>query len=107
MTENALLENIKSLQQKHQNIKITIGSILGFVLIFYFFTFAMLVDKFPRGFFIFEAISTVLIVICLFKLNNVAMAVFKVMAGRHKDLLGKLTASDMDTNAEDLEKKLG
>lgn len=107
MTDTTTLDTIETLQSKHQNIKITLGASMGMVLIIYFFTFAMLVDKFPPAFFIFEAITSVMIFISFFKLNAIAFAILKPLAGRQRRaLLSTLNANDMEKKPEEIAAKL-
>ena len=97
------LETTKEIQDSQRNIKIIIGSVIGIILIFFFFTFASLVDKAPPIFFTIETIIAILITPILFVLNRVSFAVVKFRKGKKaelKDTLAKMNNNDVDKEAE-------
>jgi len=108
MSEQAIAK-LKQLQEKQTSIKISIGVTIGIIFLIYFFTFAMLVDKFPPAFFIFEAITSLIFFISLFILNRIS---FFFMGGKIKKAakefpaLAKYQANDVDTKAEKLLEEL-
>jgi len=107
---NTQLETIKTLQESQKNTKIWIGTIMGIILILFFFTFAMLVDKAPPLFFIVETIITIIIIPCFFMLNRISFAILKMKKGKKeefKSLLDKMTRDDVDKKAETILEKIG
>ena len=108
MTDNQL-ENIKTLQESQKNTKIWIGAIMGVILILFFFTFAMFVDKFPPIFFIVETIITLIILPSFFMLNRISFAILKIRKGnkeQFKNILAKIHRDDVDKKPEDLLEKI-
>jgi len=108
MTDNQL-ETIKILQESQKNTKIWIGTIMGVILIIFFFTFAMFVDKFPPIFFIVETIITLIILPSFFMLNRISFAILKMKKGNKeefKGVLSKMNRDDVDKKAEDVSKKI-
>ncbi len=103
------LDNIKTLQASQQNIKIWIGSAIGFIFLIFFFTFAMLVDKFPPIFFIIESIITLILFPCLFILNRISFAILKLKKGNKdefKVLLEGMSRDDVDKKPEVILEKI-
>ncbi|HFE38854.1 MAG TPA: hypothetical protein ENK06_10625 [Gammaproteobacteria bacterium] len=108
MTDNQL-DNIKTLQESQKNIKIWIGTIIGVIFLIFFFTFAMLVDKFPPIFFIIESIITLILFPCLFILNRISFAILKLKKGRkpaYKSLIKNLSRDDVDKKPEEVLEKI-
>ncbi len=102
------LENIKSLQATQTNIKIWMGSIMGLILIIFFFTFATLVDKFPPIFFIIESFIALIFVFCFFMLNQISFFILKLTKKKHekfKTILASMDKDDVDKKTEDVLKK--
>ncbi len=109
MNETQLLEAVKSLQESQKSIKITIGSIMGLVLIIFFFTFAMLLDKAPPLFFIIETIITIIIIPLFFMLNKLSFVILKIRKGKKEELkkiIAQMNANDVDKKAEIVLQKL-
>lgn len=105
MNDENTLNIIESLQKKLVSQKITIGSTIGIILIIYFFTFAMLVDKFPPVFFVFEGISSIIFVIILFTLNKTSYALLKMRSNKNSEqfrILEKMQPGDVDKKPEEV-----
>ena len=97
------LETIKEIQDSQRNIKVIVGSVIGIILIFFFFTFASLVDKAPPIFFTIETIIAAIITPLLFILNRISFALVKFRKGKKvefKDTLAKMDKNDVDKKAE-------
>jgi len=97
------LEKIKKIQESQKSIKITIGSAMGLILIVFFFTFAMLVDKAPPIFFVIETIITIIFIPLFFMLNKISFIFLKMRMGEkaeYKDIISQLNANDVDKKAE-------
>ena len=108
MTDNQL-ETIKTLQESQKNTKIWIGAIMGVILILFFFTFAMFVDKFPPIFFIVETIITLIILPSFFMLNRISFAILKMKKGskeEFKPVLEKMHRDDVDKKTEEVLEKI-
>jgi len=108
MTDNQL-ETIKTLQESQKNTKIWIGAIMGVILILFFFTFAMFVDKFPPIFFIVETIITLIILPSFFMLNRISFALLKMKKGNKEEfkaILAKLNRDDVDKKTEEVLEKI-
>jgi len=97
------LESIKEIQESQRNIKIVIGSVIGIILVLFFFTFASLVDKAPPIFFTIETIIAAIITPMLFMLNRVSFAVVKFRKSKQdalKATLAKMNMNDVDEKTE-------
>ena len=108
MTDNQL-ENIKTLQESQKNTKIWIGAIMGVILILFFFTFAMFVDKFPPIFFIVETIITLIILPSFFMVNRISFAILKMKKGNKEEFksnLSKMHRDDVDKKTEEILEKI-
>ncbi len=106
---DASLENIKTLQASQTNIKIWMGSIMGLILIIFFFTFATFVDKFPPIFFIIESIIALIFVPCFFMLNRVSFFLLKLTKNkqeRFKTILASMDKDDVDKKTEEVLNKI-
>ncbi len=109
MNSSTQKELIIQLQNQHRSAKVTIGTTIGIILIIYFFTFAMLVDKFPPIFFIFEGVTAIIFALALFQLNRIAFAWVKFKAGKNPDklaLLAKLDHNSLDQSPEAIAQRL-
>lgn len=103
------LENIKTLIASQQNYKVWVGSAIGFTFLIFFFTFAMLVDKFPPIFFIIESIITLILFPCLFILNRISFRILKLKKGKtaeFKNLIAQMHRDDVDEKPEKILEKI-
>ena len=73
-TQNETIERIRSI---HENIVVTLGVLIGIVLLMYFFTYAMLTDKGNTAVLMFEVITSIILVLLLIKLKHVAYWLMK------------------------------
>jgi hypothetical protein len=103
MSELNLQDKLTKLHQSHANFKIWLGSIIGIILIFYFFSYATLIDKVPGGMIWFEVVTSIIMVFALFKLNTLA---YKWISFRfanksdYKNIMEKLSSGDFDQTLE-------
>jgi len=100
---NIQKENLEILLNKQRSVKITIGVSGGMILLVFFFTFAMLVDKAPAAFFIAETIISILIFVSFFTLNKLSFAWIKKTKGKKpefQDIIPKLKQSDVDAKLD-------
>jgi len=70
-----ILAHIKN---THENIAITLGVVLAMTLVAYFFTYSGLADSKYASWLWFEAVSSILIVIVLIKIQKVAFFLTKL-----------------------------
>jgi len=97
------LETIKTLQEAQKSTKIVIGSTIGIILIFFFFTFAQLVDRLPPIFFTIETVVAAIITPMLFVLNRISFSWLKMRKGNKpefKETLAKMNRNDVDEKPE-------
>jgi len=90
-----MLENIKS---THENIAITIGTLLSIVLIAYFLSYAQFADSKYPSLFWFEMISSFFIVAGLVYVQRIAFALLSIryMANAsYKAAVASLTLNDL------------
>ncbi len=105
MSEQINLEAIDALKQKHENIAVTIGISLGMILVFFFFSYAQLIDRMPPIFIQVQTTIAVLIVAALFFIKRIAFSYLKLRHGQRaefKPLLAVLTANDMERKTQAL-----
>ena len=103
------IEIIEKIQASQKNIKITFGSIIGIMLILFFFTYASLIDKAPPLFIEIEVVLSIIFVPALFLLNRISFAWIKLFKGRkteYKDIIKKLHPNDVDKNPEEILERL-
>jgi len=102
-------EAVKEIQDAQKNIKIIIGSTIGIIFLFFFFTFAMLVDKAPPIFFTIETILVLILFPMLFVLNSISFAIIKFRKGKKaefKHIFPKLNKNDVDEKTEKVLEKI-
>jgi hypothetical protein len=109
MTQQEDIAAIERLQNIQSNIKVYAGISMGMLLILYFFSYAMLVDKGMTGALMFELITAILFVLALIYLNQVSFFVLKRLYRNRKpyrELFHYLTAKNIGDKAEDLARKM-
>ncbi|MDQ6974221.1 MAG: hypothetical protein Q9M10_05000 [Mariprofundaceae bacterium] len=90
-----MLENIKS---THENIALTIGTILSMILVVYFLTYSELANSTHSNIFWFEMVSSFFIVAALFYIQHIAFALLTIryMANAtYKEAVASLTLKDL------------
>jgi uncharacterized membrane protein (DUF485 family) len=95
---NQTIETIERLQQSYSNIKIFTAVPMGVLLIVYFFTFGMLIDKGMDGALMFEIVTSILFVLYFIFINQSAFAILKYLnrnKPQYKDVLTLMTVSDL------------
>jgi pilus assembly protein TadC len=91
----ALIQGIKKTQE---NIAITIGIVVIFILLFYFFTYAQLATAGWTGLFWAEGITALLWVLVLFRLGPISFFFTRLWLGRrakYRELLATITRADL------------
>jgi len=76
-----MLEHIKKV---HENIALTLGTVLAMTLVGYFFTYSALADSNHAQWLWFEAVSSVFIVIALIYLRRIALTMTKLRFSKNK-----------------------
>ncbi len=103
--EHILLQALQRIQKTQNIIATTVAITMGTLMVSYFFTFAMLIDKGHRGALLVELITTLLFIVAFFFLNRLAFAITRLYYGRrqpHARLLARLSAADASTPPEQL-----
>lgn len=100
MSAQINLEAIDALKQKHENIAVFMGISLGMVLVFFFFSYAQLIDRMPPIFIQVQTTVAVLVVVALFFIKRLAFTYLKLRHGRRAELKPLLAVLDV----KDLEK---
>lgn len=86
------------------------GVFIGIVLIAYFFTFAQFFDRGYMAVVVFQAISSVLLVVALVFLKRVSFYCLHRLYGRkpgYRAFLAAIDASDLDKDEKILEERFG
>lgn len=109
MTDNSKLnqniELIERLQNSYSNVKIFTAVPMGVLMILYFFSYAMLIDRGMTGVLMFEIVTSILFVLYFIYINQAAFVVLKFLH-RNKpqlnDMLSLMNASDLAMKADAL-----
>ncbi len=104
------LEAIRRIKKSHENLVVTLGITIGVVLGIYFFTFAALIDSARPYVIQFMMVTTVLLVVALFYVKQIAFFFTRRLLGRKaecKALLALLVVADLAKDEQQLEQQLG
>ena len=99
------VELIEKLQQSYSNIKIFTAVPMGVLLIVYFFSFAMLIDKGMHGALMFEIITSIIFVLYFIFINQAAFAILKFLNRKkvkYNDVLSIIDESDLALKSDAL-----
>lgn len=94
--KQALLEKIKG---SHENIALTVGTLLAMMLVVYFLTYSGLANSTYTSLFWFEMLSSPIIVMALFYIRNIAFLLLKIRfkySPEYKAVLDRLQLSDLN-----------
>lgn len=97
MSDHELAESIEIIRKKQENISVAIGVLFTLTLCTYFFTYAKLVDDMNSAGLWFMAISTIVMLLMLFKLKQVSFFLVRLLLGRkpaYRDAIAAITAGD-------------
>lgn len=97
MSIHMSVEAIQKIKKTNENIMIFTGIGIGTILILYFVTFSMLIDK-GSALFTVQAISSVVLIFILVYIKRFSFHATKVLLGRrepYKLILEKLTPTDL------------
>ena len=106
---NNQLDIIKTIQNTQRRISMIIGVTMGILLILYFFTFAMLIDKGYSFLIELELVTAIIFVITFFFLNKISFQITRLLymsRSSHRQLLSQLLPGDMSKTPEDLQTDL-
>ncbi len=110
MNTNNTLEFLTKIQKTQNNICLYSAVTMGMVLIIYFFTFAMLVDKGYKLILTIQVITSIIFFISFFYLNRIAFFVTRLLFQKktpHGEIIRYLNADDMSKQPEELLNILG
>jgi len=97
MSNNDQSEIIATIRKKQENIALVIGVTLAMTLSVYFFTYAMVTDKGLINLLWFMGISSMVIVLMLFRLQSVSFFVTRLWLGRrseYREVFASISATD-------------
>lgn len=100
---------VRAIKSAHDRIMTILGVTFGVLLLVYFFTFAQLVDRGYMGLVWFEAVTSVLLVIGLFRLKHLSFRVVKLVCGGRRGfrpLLDAIEVADLDKDEESILKRI-
>lgn len=102
---NQNIELIERLQQSYSNIKIFTAVPMGVLMILYFFSYAMLIDRGMTGVLMFEIVTSILFVLYFIYINQTAFVILKFIHRKRSQLsemLSLMNASDLMLKADAL-----
>ena len=102
---------IAQIKKTHENFMVSLGILIGTILVIYFFTYGALVDSKTSSLIWFEVVTSVMMLFVLLFLRRVCFFLTRLKLGRREGysvVFGKLVAADLSL-AEDvlLEKVAG
>lgn len=103
------LTHIKHIQQIQGRFGMISGITMGFLMIVYFFTFALLIDNAYYYLLSFEAITTLLFVGAFIFLNRISFAYVKIRCGKnepYKSLIAQMQPYDVSIAPEDVAQRI-
>jgi len=86
MTSAATAEAHEKIKKAQENIAVVIGTFFTLILCFYFFTYAMLVDKGLYGLLWAQGISALAMLLMLIRLKSVSFFITRLWLGRKVEL---------------------
>jgi len=95
--------------EPQNRIAMTLGITMGMILIIYFFTYAMLLDRGYDGVLLFEAITSVLFIIAFFFLSRISFRLTRLILGRrppYASLLQLMQPGDSNVPPQQLLQRL-
>ena len=100
---------IAQIKKTHENFMVSIGILIGTLLVVYFFTYGALVDSVTSSLIWFEVITSVLMVLALVFLKRVCFFLTKLKLGRHPEyraMLEKIQVVDLALDEQAIVEKL-
>ncbi len=109
MKSDNTLNILKKIQKTQNNIVMYSAITMGMILIIYFFTFAMLVDKGYKSILMFEIVTSIIFFASFFFLNKIAFHATRLLYRRrqpHSSIIRMLSAADIARKPEELLPKI-
>jgi len=109
MAPQDIVSAVEQIKKTLENFMVSIGILIGTILLIYFFTYATLVDS-TSSLIWFQVVTSVLMVLVLVYLRRVCFFLTRLKLGRrdgYRALLGRLQAADLAQDVETLAAKLG
>ncbi len=91
-------EKLERIKKTHENIALTLGTILAITLVVYFFSYSGLADSKYANFIWFEAVSSLLIIWALIKIQALALFFTKLRfkcKTEYRDIVQNLALDDL------------
>ena len=91
-------EKLEKIKKAHENMSLTLGTILAMTLVAYFFTYSGLADSKYAGLLWFEGVSSVFIIWALIKIQTISLFLTKLRfkgKAEYKDFLQTLSLDDL------------
>ncbi len=91
-------DTLEKIKQSHENIALTLGTILAMLLVAYFLSYSALANSNYTWLFWFEMLSSPVIVMGLFYIRNIAFLLLKIRfmgSFECKQVLGQLQLADL------------
>ena len=109
MPEQDLSNAIAQIKKTHENFMVSLGILIGTILVIYFFTYGALVDSKTSSLIWFEVVTSVMMLFVLIFLRRVCFFLTRLKLGRcegYAAVFGKLVAADMSLDEKFLLGKL-
>jgi hypothetical protein len=110
MPQQDTRSTLAQIKKTHENFMVSMGILIGIILVVYFFTYGALVDSVTSSLIWFQVVTSVLMVLVLVFLRRVCFFLTRLKLGRREGyaaVLAKLSAADLSLDEDTLLKKLG
>jgi hypothetical protein len=100
---------ITQIKKTHENFMVSIGILIGTLLVVYFFTYGALVDSVTSSLIWFEVVTSVLMVLALVFLKRVCFFLTRLKLGRHPEyrtVLANIQVTDLALDEQAIVEKL-
>lgn len=98
MPQQDTLSAITQIKKTHENFMVSLGVLIGTLLVVYFFTYGALVDSVTSSLIWFEVITSILMVLVLLFLRQVCFFLTKLKLGRnvkYRAVLASIRVADL------------
>ena len=109
MPQQDTLTAIRQIHKTLENFMVSLGIVIGMLLVIYFFTYGALVDSPTSSLIWFEVVTSILMVLVLVYLKRVSFFLTRLKLGRRADcgkVLKQLAYADLSLDENALLKKL-
>ena len=100
---------IAQIKKTHENFMVSLGVLIGTILLVYFFTYGALVDSVTSSLIWFEVITSILMVLALVFLKRVCFFLTKLKLGRqaeYRAVFANIHINDLALDEQALAEKL-